>query len=228
MGCEFDNLQSAGRKNLQQELPSGQKKESKMMKKTAILLLFALPLLAFKCAGDSKKEGSGDAIFQEEPGSTAPPPKAQAPATYSDGAGNPPAKTVITDDGSPDSSTTNATTTDEMTDSGFTVGEEKQIAWLITILSKKVNGYGDVTKNLMDRHQCAMFLSSKYRTPLDALNFWGRHRFDRTRKEEVQEQLKTLAAWKIENYDKKKMLRRLEVLKEAWERTKAFEVTMPN
>jgi hypothetical protein len=115
-----------------------------------------------------------------------------------------------------------------MTDSGFTRREEKHIEWIQTLLSKKVLGYGKVTQNLMDRRQCALFVNKKFKEPLDALNYWGRHRHDRSMVESVQEQLKIYSNWKIEHGNQDQTLRKLKLVEEAWDRTPAYETKMPD
>lgn len=188
-------------------------KKQKFAKIAAGILL--LGWLLTSCGGN--KAPTEEDVFGNDPTLPTPPPVQHGSTTTIN-----PNTTVIADAGD-GTATTTSIDKNQMTDSGFTVGEEEKIGWLVVILEKRVKGYRNITKNLQDPNQCKMFISRSYTEPLNHLNYWGRFRFDKTLKDKAKEELAEYYRWRVYN---EKGARKFKLLEEAWQRARPEEVKL--
>lgn len=197
-------------RKLAKEQTSVLNKKSNIMKKT--FFIFALLGLWFSLSSWGCKDTKKTDVFSEED------VPAVAPTQHSDGAGPPPAQaTVVTDDNS-----TTVTNKDEMTSTGYTIGEEERIEWLKVILEKPASSYTKVTANLQDRRQCALFVKKKYTEPLNYLTFWYRYRNsphadDRLK---AKNELAAYYRWRVMAQESEAAAKKWELLMEAIARAK--------
>lgn len=190
-------------------------KKTKSIQIAASILL--LSWLLISCGGD--KTPTEEDVFGSDPTLPATPPTQHSAATTT----QPQPNTVIADTGGDGTVTTSTIDKNQMTESGFTVGEEEKITWLVTILEKRVRGYRDITRNLQDPNKCKMFTSRSYTEPLNHLNYWGRFRFDKTLKDKAKEELAEYYRWRVYN---EKGSRKFKLLEEAWQRARPEEVKL--
>lgn len=201
-------------------------KKTKSIQIAASILL--LSWLLISCGGD--KTPTEEDVFGQDPTLPATTPAQHSAATTT----QPQPNTVIADDGT---TTTTTTTVDknQLTESGFTIGEEERIGWIMKVVAAKkvgkgksrrtVMGYRDITQNMIAK--CGIFTEA-YRVPLDYLNFWQRHRGERSMEAEVIAAKTNYDKWKNENWRSKKMIENLRLAKEAWDRTEAYQIELPD
>ncbi len=204
-------------------------KKTKLTQIAASILL--LTWLLCSCGGDKKQ--TEEDVFGSDPTLPATAPAQHSTATTT----QPQPNTVIADAGDGTATTTEPAEEDpiikELMEGGYTRKQAAKIKAIMPALKKEAKGYTQITDRLMGSKYTSMFRSKRgaieeYRTPLNALNYWGRYRGSRSDEEELKTQMKIYADWRIDHHKSTKMLENLDLVETAWKLTPQYEFTNPN